>query len=152
MENEENETTKVESKVVTSIPEHWNFDQERLHAENLANQRFNFFLVVYGLILTAVASTEKSDERSFIISIGLLLCVLLWVPLCRSFGAVDILLKKLQSIPGHPQAWVKTESQTRAKIGWIKSNLIMQIFIPLVCCLSLAYCLISYLVNPKAQH
>lgn len=56
--------------------ENWDLSQERAFVENLLSQRFNFFLIMFSLVIAGAVNANTKFELVAILSIGLLLCVL----------------------------------------------------------------------------
>jgi hypothetical protein len=46
------------------------FNKEREFAETMLNQRFNFFLLVYALIVSAAVNAHNTSEESWRLSAG----------------------------------------------------------------------------------
>ena len=133
----------------------WNFYHERQHVENLFYSRFNFFLVLYGMIVAAAASLEsaiaglgKCEDLDFYLYVicGLLICgivilVLVWFTLRRNCQTLDIILQIIDRLPPHHSSPILSEyMKANSKIP--SSRTLMSVVIPLCCILSLVIYLV----------
>ena len=92
---------KLIKDFVESKYPNWTISTERDYLENLFVGRFNYFLVVFSIIVTAGFTTPMDDKYWVFFSGGLLLlaCV---VPLYRAYRKHDIVMKIIFRIPDHP--------------------------------------------------
>lgn len=128
----------------------WNFYNEREFLENLFCQRFNFFLVVYTIILAGIATVNSVQGMIIIESIGIVLTIGLWLTLYRAYIKLIILLKILHIIPekGHVFGIINRELETycRVKKLWGVNGLI-GIAIPVFSILTLCFGLVATLLG-----
>ena len=103
--------------------------QERAFIENLLNQRFNFFLVVFSLVLAGALNSKVQLHLQLVLTIGSILAVLLAAVLARSQEKLDIILADLFSDASHPA----TIANNRARKGGGRRQLI-GLWIPRFCC------------------
>ena len=133
----------------------WNFYHERQHVENLFYSRFNFFLVLYGMIVAAAASLEsaiagleKCEDPDVYLNIicGLLICgivilVLVWLTLRRNCQTLNIILQIIDRLPPHHSSPILSEyMKANSKIP--SSRTLMSMVIPPCCILSLVIYLV----------
>ena len=133
----------------------WNFYHERQHVENLFYSRFNFFLVLYGMIVAAAASLEsaiagleKCGDLDFYLYVicGLLICgivilVLVWFTLRRNCQTLNIILQIIDRLPPHHSSPILSEyMKANSKIP--SSRTLMSMVIPPCCILSLVIYLV----------
>lgn len=133
----------------------WNFYHERQHVENLFYSRFNFFLVLYGMIVAAAASLEsaiagleecKDPDVYLNIICGLLICgivilVLVWFTLRRNCQTLDIILQIIDRLPPHHSSPILSEYM-KANSNIPSSRTLMSMVIPPCCILSLVIYLV----------
>lgn len=133
----------------------WNFYNERQHVENLFYSRFNFFLVLYGMIVAAAASLEsaiagleKCVDLDFYLYVicGLLICgivilVLVWFTLRRNCQTLNIILQIIDCLPPHHSSPILSKYMVEnSKIP--SSRTLMSMVIPPCCILSLVIYLV----------
>ena len=80
----------------------WDMSQERAFIENLLCQRFNFFIVIFSLVIAGAASANTQTKLSAILSIGFVLCFLVALTIYRIYVKLIWLLKELHQFKGHP--------------------------------------------------
>lgn len=133
----------------------WNFYHERQHVENLFYSRFNFFMVLYGMIVAAAASLEsaiagleKCEDLDFYLYVicGLLICgifilVLVWFTLRRNCQTLDIILQIIDRLPPHHSSPILSEYM-KANSNILSSKTLMSMVIPSCCILSLVIYLV----------
>jgi len=107
----------------------WDMSQERVFIENLLNQRFNFFLVVFSVVLAGSINSKAQLQMQIILSIGAIITCLLSTVLGRSQEKLDLVLADLFSDPSHPAAIINK----RAKEGGRRRRLVGK-WIPRLCC------------------
>ena len=125
----------------------WNFYHERQHVENLFYSRFNFFLVLYGMFVTAIV-TLQSDLKCKIDSCVIIALVffaifilsLVWATLCRNYQTLRMILHILDNgLPTYHSSPILSKYM-RTSVIWHSGNL-MAIVIPACCLMSLyVYC------------
>lgn len=133
----------------------WNFYHERQHVENLFYSRFNFFLVLYGMIVAAAASLEsaiagleKCEDPDVYLNIicgllifGIVILSFVWLTLRRNCQTLDIILQIIDRLPPHHSSPILSEyMKANSKIP--SSRTLMSVVIPLCCILSLVIYLV----------
>jgi hypothetical protein len=84
------------------VAESWDMSDEREFIENLLNQRFNFFLIFYSLVLLAALGAKADSHLRFIIWFGFFICILLAWTIWRAQQKVDAALTKHLFKSAHP--------------------------------------------------
>lgn len=107
----------------------WDMSQERVFIENLLNQRFNFFLVVFSLVLAGAINSKIQLHLQIVLTLGAVVTTLFAAVIGRSQEKLDLILTDLFSDPSHPAAII----DKRAKKGGSQRRLI-GIWIPRICC------------------
>lgn len=78
----------------------WHTSHERAHMETLLNQRFNFFLVTFALIVAGAMNSKAQLYLCIVMVVGFLICTALAVTLWRAQNKLDELLDSLDA--DHP--------------------------------------------------
>ena len=133
----------------------WNFYHERQHVENLFYSRFNFFLVLYGMIVAAAASLESAiagleeckDPDVYLniicglLIFGIVILFFVWLTLGRNYQTLDIILQIIDRLPPHHSSPILSEyMKANSKIP--SSKTLMSMVIPPCCILSLVIYLV----------
>ena len=133
----------------------WNFYHERQHVENLFYSRFNFFLVLYGMIVAAAASLEsaiagleKCVDLDFYLYVicgllifGIVILFFVWLTLGRNYQTLDFILQIIDRLPPHHSSPILSKyMEENSKIP--SSRTLMSVVIPLCCILSLGIYLV----------
>ena len=133
----------------------WNFYHERQHVENLFYSRFNFFLVLYGMIVAAAASLESAiagleeckDPDVYLniicglLIFGIVILSFVWLTLRRNCQTLDIILQIIDRLPPHHSSPILSKyMEENSKIP--SSRTLMSMVIPLCCILSLVIYLV----------
>jgi len=126
-----------------ALDSHWNLFHERKFAETLFSQRFNFFMIAFSIIISAlVVLYNKADCNPNIMrgmgGFGLVFVLLFWYILYRSYKKVVIYLRMIHAAYKHDNSifkLTKHEMTTYDNILKIKTIWVMSIFIPIVCVL-----------------
>lgn len=119
----------------------WNFYHERQHVENLFYSRFNFFLVLYGMFVAAIASLECDSKKPFevgLLMFAIVILSLVWATLCRNYQTLRMILYILDN--GLPEYHSSPILSSYMKLGCLNipsSGYFISIFIPFVCLMSL---------------
>lgn len=111
----------------------WDMSQERVFIEQLLNQRFHFFLVIFSLVIAGAINSKQQLHLQVILTIGLSVEFLLANLLARSQEKLDLILQDLLSDPTHPAAII----DARATKGGSRRRLV-GVWIPRLCCYILA--------------
>ncbi len=124
----------------------WDMDRERTHMEGLLCQRFNFFLVVFGIV---VAGSTQARDPLAILSFGAVLAMLLWHPIARAQQKLDLSMGLLQERdPEHPTKELTRLCEEKYHSQWVwylipplgggSRRALVGYWIPGLCCLTLA--------------
>ena len=140
--------------------------QEREHMENLVNQRFNFFLIFFSLVVGGAATCLKFPlVATTILGIGTIISWLLWASIARAQFKLDTVFKSLPK--QHPASLIDLEVRFRSLDNQERPRWVPKCFvsksqrkligytIPRTCCLVLTcafvfafcYCLCNYRIN-----
>lgn len=96
-------------------PDDWSLSDERAFMENLVQQRFNFLLVVYSLVIAGAVSTTSQTKFDIALIIGAVLCTLVSLTVYRAHVKLDQLLIMLHAKPNHPVSIASTKVK---ELGW----------------------------------
>lgn len=80
--------------------------------EDLFCQRFNFFIVIFSLVMAGAASANTQVKLVSILWIGEGLCVLVGLTLYRNYAKLILILRRIHKIPDHPGAVIGVETNT----------------------------------------
>jgi|GEM_PF-637787 len=116
----------------------WNFSQEREFVENLFCQRINFLLIIYAVFITAASCASSQMILFTVLSLGTVLCLLVWFPIRRAYVKLDVNFIILHNLPQHPFEFIRTEMtgwrhKPVLNVNWIIGNVV-----PWFCILTLA--------------
>jgi hypothetical protein len=117
--------------------ENWDMSQERAFIENLFCQRFNFFIVIFSLVIAGAASANTQPKLIAILSIGFLLCFLVALTIYRSYVKLIWILKSLHKLKDHPVGASSEGIKILRMPKLFGVNWIIGWLIPLLCCLVL---------------
>jgi len=123
-------------------PDEWSLSDEREFVENLFNQRLNFYLLVFSVVITAIFVTTNKVERLIVIGIGIVVCLLLALAVYRACHKLIFLFKLLHRTKGHP---IRLQGKLASRFPWPVSlpvNHLLGIWMPIVTILSLVGLLI----------
>lgn len=133
------EFSEEQRKLITSLDAgSWSFSDERVFIENLFVGRFNNFLLVFSLFLTAGFANSFNQHRHIVFYIGASVLSMMWVPLLRAYKKLDFVLRIIfRQMPSHPTRMI----EEIMKIGGYKPRFantkLMGITTPAVCILIL---------------
>lgn len=95
--------------------------QEREFIENLLNQRFNFLLIFFSLVIAGALSAKTQAHLALLLLVGSIICWLVSITIFRSQQKFDILFAMLP--PKHPAKKIDQLAKrcfgTRRVIGYI---------------------------------
>jgi hypothetical protein len=80
----------------------WELSQERQFMENLVSNRFNFFIVFFGVILVYAFSTADMDSRCVILCVGSTFSLFIAVTVHRAQVKLTYILRILHRCRRHP--------------------------------------------------
>jgi hypothetical protein len=115
----------------------WDLSQERVFIENLFCQRFNFFIVIFSLVIAGAAGANTQPKLDAILWVGLVLCTLVALTVYRIYVKLIWVLRSLHKIPEHPVAQSGVYVKQLGARGLFGVNAIIGIIIPLICCSTL---------------
>ncbi len=112
----------------------WTFSQEREFIETLANTRLNFLLVIFSLVLAAIAAVNNIVFQRVVFIIGFLICFPLSLSVIKAGIKSDILVDALRNMPNHP---VKVVDDFCRKNRLVKFSVrsFLHYYIPTICSL-----------------
>jgi len=110
----------------------WDMSQERAFIENLLNQRFNFFLVFFSIVLAGSINAKTQTHLQIILGLGCVICVLFTMVLRRSQEKLDLILADLWRDESHPSYIIDKSAK---KCG--SRRRYIGIWIPRFCCAAL---------------
>ena len=114
----------------------WSMDDERSLMENLVLQRFNFFMVVFAVIVGGAFQVDSWLKRASIFSIGTLISLLFLGYVYRAYAKSCILLEDLPD--GHPYQVAHDRVDAWFLKGGKNWPIFKSIWIAVVCWLVLA--------------
>jgi len=79
--------------------EGWDLNQERIFLENLLQQRFNFFVVAFSLVIASGTAAGSLSELNFVLGVGFIFSALLGFSVYRIFVKVDTVLWLMHQDP-----------------------------------------------------
>lgn len=132
----------------------WNFYNERQHVETLFYNRFNFFLVLYGMFVAAVTGVEY-DSLSEIYTIiavsllifGIVILTFVGITLCRNYQTLRMILYILDNgLPEYHSSPILSSYMKRGCLNIPSSGYFISMFIPIVCLMSL-YGFLWYIIE-----
>lgn len=95
----------------------WDMSQERAFFENLHQQRFNFFMVFFGLVV-AGSVNARLDPFYFrsILILGAFVSVAIGIATMRSARKMNVIMEYIYADPSHPASIVDVESKKWGRI------------------------------------
>ncbi len=110
----------------------WDMSQERVFIENLLNQRFSFFLVVFSLVLAGAINSKAQLHLQIVLTLGAIVTTLFAAVLGRSQEKLDLILTDLFTDRSHPAAIIDSRAKKRGS-----RRRLIGVWIPRICCLVL---------------
>src|SRR5262245_2875316 len=89
------------------LPPVWDLSQERKFLSAECNHRFNFFLMLFGVIAAAAAAAKNHFYHCAVLCVGAVICTLLYLVLRRGFAELEAVSATLRDDPSHPIAIVQ---------------------------------------------
>ena len=122
----------------------WNFYHERQHVENLFYNRFNFFLVLYGMFVAAIVTLQSDLECKIdscviiaLVFFAIIILSLVWATLCRNYQTLRMVLCILdKGLPAYHSSPILSKYMKENSKIW-RSGDLMAIVIPACCLMSL---------------
>ncbi|MBQ1782664.1 MAG: hypothetical protein II007_03335 [Gammaproteobacteria bacterium] len=116
----------------------WSLSDEREFIENLHVGRFNYFLVVFSLFMTAGFANSFTTYKSLVFYIGAFVLILVWLPLYRGYKKHDRILKIIfRNKANHPANKIEKLMELEGNKSKYRVSKLMGIYIPGVCILVL---------------
>jgi hypothetical protein len=116
----------------------WSFSNEREFIENLFVGRFNYFLVVFSLFLTAGFANNFANYKYLVFYFGFIILVGCWIPLFRGFYKHDRIMRLLfNDQTDHPASIIQRIMQKEGYKPFFRVSYWMGVYIPAICILFL---------------
>ena len=112
--------------------------EERRHLENLLNARFNFFLIIFAVILASLFSIKTINQLRIIIISGAIIETLLAIVIARAQVKLSFFLCEIRKNKNHAES--KADIYANAShnpFTWGSRNKIIGYYIPLMISISL---------------
>ena len=106
----------------------WDMSQERAFMETLSNQRLNFFLIIFSIVVAGSVNSKSQLFFQIILGCGFVLCSLLAWTIFRGYQKLGKILNHLKADETHPVKIIDIETpgpSVRRVIGYI---------VPMMCC------------------
>jgi hypothetical protein len=84
----------------------WDMSQERAFLEALLNQRFNFFLVFFSLVLAGTVNSKTVIQFRVVSTLGFVVGAIFALPIFRAQRKLDLIMKHLYADPTHPACMI----------------------------------------------
>ena len=126
--NEHEQHAALDAKTRDALSPVWDMSQERVFIENLLNQQFSFFLVVFSIVVAGAINSKIQLHLRIVLTLGSVVIGLLSMVLRRTEEKLDLILDDLFSDPSHPAAIINR----RARHGGSRRRLI-GIWVPRLC-------------------
>ena len=109
--------------------------REREFMENLYVGRFNYFLIVFSLFMTAgFANAIALQNKSVVFYIGALVLLFIWLPLYRGYKKHDCIMKVIfRDRKDHPANAIERIMQVEGYVPQYRVSLLMGVLIPWLC-------------------
>lgn len=112
----------------------WTFSNEREFVENLYVGRFNYFLLVFSLFLTAGFANNFASYKSIVFYAGAFILFLVWLLLYRGYKKHDRILRIIfNDKKDHPAAKLEDILKKEGYKPKYKVSKLMGVYIPWFC-------------------
>jgi hypothetical protein len=101
--------------------------QERVFIETLLNQRFNFFLVFFSLVLAGAVNAKVQLHFQLVLTLGAVVTLLFAAVLRRSQEKLELIIDDLRTDPSHPVTIIDKAAKGRSRRKFIG------VLIPSIC-------------------
>lgn len=116
----------------------WTFADEREFMENLYVGRFNYFLVVFSLFMTAGFANNFTTHKSIVFYVGSIVLFLFWLLLYRGYKKHDRIMRIIfRQKPDHPANRIEKIMGLEGYEPKYKVSKLMGVYIPWLCILFL---------------
>jgi hypothetical protein len=121
--------------IITSLEVNdWTLSQEREFIENLYVARFNFFIVVFSLFVTAGFANTFTTYKAAVFVAGAVILTMLWLTLYRAYLKLDRILRLLfQEKPDHVTAKIERLMNLEGFRPRYRVSRLMGVYLPLLC-------------------
>lgn len=131
-----NQEKKIEKIVKSLNVGSWSFSDEREFMENLYVGRFNYFLVIFSLFLTAGFANTFTTYKSVVFYFGGFILFLVWLPLYRGYKKHDRIMRIIfRNTPDHPANKIESIMHLEGYKPKYKASKLMGVYIPWLCIL-----------------
>lgn len=89
----------------------WDMSQERVYIETLLNQRFNFLLVLFSLVIAGVINSKLQIHLQIILTIGSIIIFSLGSVLRRTQEKLDFIITDIFTDQTHPATIIDRRSK-----------------------------------------
>jgi hypothetical protein len=107
----------------------WDMNQERVFIETLANQRFNYSLVFFSLVVAASVNARSTLQLRLVLTLGAVTAVLMTLAVVGAQMKLDIILDRLFKDPTNPVAIVDLAARA-AKYPYLSVRRVIGFFLP----------------------
>lgn len=114
------------------LPPVWDMSQERAFIEQIMNQRFNFFLVFYSVVLAGAVNSRTQQHFFLILLLGSVVTGFLTYSIVRAHRKLGTILDVLFQDESHPATIIDKAHYKLLSVRWVIGGLI-----PIACTLSL---------------
>ncbi len=131
---EANREKEIEKIVESLDVGGWSFSDEREFMENLYVGRFNYFLVIFSLFMTAGFANTFTIYKSVVFFVGGFILFLVWLPLYRGYKKHDRIMKIMfRNKLDHPANRIESIMQLEGYKPKYKVSKLMGVYIPWLC-------------------
>ena len=119
----------------SNMSHHWSMDDERNLLHNIFSTRFNYFVVVFSLVLNAAFLEKAAEIKTEIFVVGILLLLMMWLLLFRVGRKYVLALEKLREDKNHPARIL-----SKHNADWpLPMHSLMYAWVPVLCISALLY-------------
>jgi hypothetical protein len=112
----------------------WTLSDERELVENLYVGRFNYFLIVFSLFITAGFANTFQEFKSMVFYVGAFVLFLIWLLLYRGYKKHDRIMRIIfNNTKDHPAAKIESVMKIEGYKPRYKVSKLMGVYIPWVC-------------------
>ena len=115
----------------------WNMSDERAFMENLFVSRFNSFLLVFSLFVTAGFANNFTELKSSVFFAGALVLIVVWLSLYRAYVKYDRIIKLLSGMTDHPISQVNRILKCEGTKSNYRASWVMGVVTPILCIVTL---------------
>lgn len=111
----------------------WSMSDEREFMENLFVSRFNSFLLVFSLFVTAGFANNFESLKSLVFFAGAGVLTVVWMSLYRAYYKYDRIIKLLFAKHNHPINQIKRILEAEGIYSWFRASWVMGVGTPGIC-------------------